>query len=204
MKAVLISIQPKWCELIASGKKTIEVRKTRPKMETPFKCYIYCTKGKVFLYKNPNNGELFLDNNGGYRGGDYEDRYLTGKVIGEFVCDRVNEYTFSNLEAEYRINDIDIAKTCLNHPELIEYGKGKPLYGWHISELKIYDKPKELGEFYRSLPEKVLENGDYDCRKEWDVLCMDAPEGGDYCAECPYGGRVQITRPPQSWCFVEA
>ena len=43
-KAVLISIQPKWCELISNGKKTIEVRKTRPMLETPFKCYIYCTK----------------------------------------------------------------------------------------------------------------------------------------------------------------
>ena len=44
MKAVLMSIRPKWCELIANGKKTIEVRKTRPKMETPFKCYIYEAK----------------------------------------------------------------------------------------------------------------------------------------------------------------
>ena len=72
------------------------------------------------------------------------------------------------------------------------------------TDLKIYDKPKELSEFYRSLPEKVLENGEYDCRKPWDVLCIDAPEGGDYCAECPYGGRVQITRAPQSLCYVEA
>ena len=44
MRAVLISIRPKWCELIASGKKTIEVRKTAPKINTPFKCYTYCTK----------------------------------------------------------------------------------------------------------------------------------------------------------------
>ena len=32
MKSVLISIQPKWCELIASGQKTVEVRKSKPKM----------------------------------------------------------------------------------------------------------------------------------------------------------------------------
>ena len=44
-KAVLISIQPKWCELIASGKKMVEIRKNKPKLETPFKCYIYQTKG---------------------------------------------------------------------------------------------------------------------------------------------------------------
>lgn len=43
-KAVLISIRPKWCELIANGTKTVEVRKSRPKLETPIKCYIYCTQ----------------------------------------------------------------------------------------------------------------------------------------------------------------
>ena len=43
MKSVLISTRPKWCEKIASGKKTIEVRKTAPK-EVPFKAYIYETK----------------------------------------------------------------------------------------------------------------------------------------------------------------
>ena len=46
-KAVMLSIRPKWCEKIASGEKTIEVRKTRPKLETPFKCYIYETQGWV-------------------------------------------------------------------------------------------------------------------------------------------------------------
>lgn len=50
MKSVLISIQPKWCELIASGKKTIEVRKTKPKLETPFKVYIYCTKDEPLYH----------------------------------------------------------------------------------------------------------------------------------------------------------
>ena len=52
MKSVLISIQPKWCELIASGKKTVEVRKSAPRLETPFKCYIYQTKAmKDIQYK---------------------------------------------------------------------------------------------------------------------------------------------------------
>lgn len=49
MKSVLISIKPQYCELIASGKKTVEVRKRRPKLQTPFKCYIYCTKVKPTL-----------------------------------------------------------------------------------------------------------------------------------------------------------
>lgn len=44
-KTVMLSIRPKWCEKIASGEKTIEVRKTRPKLDMPFRCYIYCTQG---------------------------------------------------------------------------------------------------------------------------------------------------------------
>ncbi len=57
MKAVLISIRPKWCEKIISGEKTIEVRKTRPKMDTPFKCYIYCTKPEEKLLTIMKDGD---------------------------------------------------------------------------------------------------------------------------------------------------
>ena len=167
MKAVLISIQPRWCELIANGRKTIEVRKTRPKIETPFRCYIYCSKGKTFLYKNPNNGELFLDSNGGYRGGDYEDRFLTGKVIGEFVCDEIIE------DKRGENTDVFSKFALLSLDEQKKYGANKPLYGWHISDLKIYDKPKELGEF-------LTPSG----------------TGGVW-------GNHYLSRPPQSWMFVE-
>ena len=68
-KAVLISIRPKWCELIASGKKTIEIRKTRPKIETPFKCYIYCTRPKFdhedFIVVNAGTEKAFAFYGGG-------------------------------------------------------------------------------------------------------------------------------------------
>ena len=47
MKSVMLSIQPKYCALISSGAKTVEIRKTKPKSKTPFKCYIYCTKPKT-------------------------------------------------------------------------------------------------------------------------------------------------------------
>ena len=35
----------------------------------------------------------------------------------------------------------------LNQNELWNYGQGKILYAWHIDDLKVYDKPKELSEF---------------------------------------------------------
>lgn len=194
MKSVLISIFPQWCEKIFNGKKKIEVRKDKPlQIQTPFEVQVYCSKGKSYLYKNPNTGELFLDGNGSYRGGDYEGRYLTGKVIGSFVCDRVDEYRFSSYEAQYRINDVDLMKICLNHPEIRSYGKGKNLYGWHITEPKLFDKPRDITEF--ALYGK----------------CADECSEYDFCARDNEDDRVRnecfkstfLKRPPQSWCYIE-
>lgn len=117
MKSVMISINPKWCSLIASGEKTIEVRKTKPSLETPFKCYIYCTGFKHF--------------------------YSFGgqKVIGEFVCDRIYELAPIN----HAPDDVE-KQACLTREEIVNYIRGCG-YGWHINDPKIYDKPKELSEF---------------------------------------------------------
>ena len=171
MKSVLISIKPKYVELIASGKKTIEVRKSRPKIETPFKCYIYCTYGQ-------ENENYML----GKR----------GKVIGEFVCDRI--YEIKNLGSSFMIgNDIALTnriarESCLEFPDLRTYLKDKNGYAWHISDLKIYDKPKELGEFKRW--NRTEENAPCSHTKWLYPDCKD-------CKAC------NLTRPPQSWCYVE-
>lgn len=147
-KAVLVSIRPKWCEKIVSGEKTIEVRKTRPKLETPFKVYIYCTSGRPDL-NIPISPERLMQ--------DYLDTGSmqslncplgNGKVIGEFTCDRIDTILPAN--EPYGIYDIDddyVFQTCLEYGALWNYGNGQTLYGWHISNLKIYDEPKELGEF---------------------------------------------------------
>lgn len=116
MKCVMISIKPKWCGLIASGKKTIEVRKTKPKIELPFKCYIYCTKNKA------KSDFFFTDE---VRGDDYIPHLGNSSVVGEFVCD----YIYHNIS-------YDTANTCVSAYDLKEYANnGKPLYGWHISDL---------------------------------------------------------------------
>ena len=179
MKAVLISIQPQWCELIASGKKTIEVRKTRPKIETPFKCYIYMTsKG------NKPIKEIETPNGFAYVEVDYK---MAGKVIGEFVCDEMIE------DKQGENADVFSKLALLSLDEQKKYGANKPLYGWHISDLKIYDKPKELGEF------RKLCNWEYDCctcpRALYDLTSAES--------KVFYGCNLEITRPPQSWCYVE-
>lgn len=138
MKAVLISINPKWCELIASGKKTVEVRKTRPKLETPFKVYIYETQGRT---ETP-----FVDEEGHHI---FKGR---GQVIGEFVCKRIGFYGYDQAFDEsmgcfinkygYDITYMDLGRTCLSLEEFEAYGNTHNLYGWHISDIVIYDKPR--------------------------------------------------------------
>lgn len=139
--SVMISIKPKWCELIASGRKTIEVRKNRPKLETPFKCYIYCTKPK-------NEHEDFI------RIDCQKIQFYGGqKVIGEFVCDEILQFNHDDYNSPaYDISDDDLNRTCLGQEDLNRYANGKTLYGWHISDLIIYDEPRELSEYKINRP----------------------------------------------------
>lgn len=134
-KAVLISIRPMWSQKIMSGQKTIEVRKTRPKMDTPFKCYIY--------------------------------KCGNGKVIGEFLCDEIIEdRTYGHNEEFYRA-------ACMSAYDAAAYAMQSPMYGWHISDLRVYDHPRDLWEFTG-------------------------------LRETKYGlAPGPITRPPQSWRYVE-
>lgn len=193
MKCVLISIKPKWCELIANGTKTVEVRKTKPKLNTPFKCYIYCTKPskKYQTVAKPmvlNDDELFKLPNGqikygdsiellqGYRYGGYsEDNFLNGKVIGEFICDDI----FMMWDG-YVGNQGD---DCLTFDGREEYLQGNNGYGWHISNLLIYDKPKELGDFARLRETKF---GYEPLKVERPPKSFYYVEGTIYCKNCKY------------------
>ena len=193
MKSVLLSIQSKWCELIASGEKTVEIRKTKPKIQTPFKCYIYCSKGKRRLLDIMKDG----DENFGeiYHGKPVfittpESCYAIGngyeqKVIGEFICDEIKWHG----ESAFIVKEDCIKAlegSCLTEKEFHNYMNYPPInpyqdlreaikkcqfYGWHISDLVIYDKPKGLGNFHHC--------------------------GDNYHFNPP------VMKPPQSWCYVE-
>lgn len=189
MKSVLISIQPKWVEKIVNGEKTIEVRKTRPKIETPFKAYIYCSYG--------NDRENYML---GKR----------GKVIGEFVCDKV--YSIKNQGSRFSVADEEQSVTneiarqsCLDYDDMVSYLGNKDGYAWHISDLKIYDNPKELREFTKICPDKF--HYCEICKYGSVVLSPDEEEyalyhGGHYDCYDTVCHNI-VTRPPQSWCYVE-
>ncbi len=199
-KAVLLSIQPRWCGLIASGKKTIEVRKTRPKIETPFKVYIYCTNdkknhfwtGKRYSYADERSHNAF-------------DKDRNGKVIGEFICDAIISH------CEMANADIAEQRGCIRREQLFEYANGAELYGWHISDLITYDKPRKLSEFnivdnaavLSCIHREIIGQPEYKtAHNGWikgSYICHAGIEP-DWCTKCR---TKPLERPPQSWCYVE-
>ena len=191
-RSVMISVKPRFCDLIAREKKKIEVRKTRPKTEIPFKCYIYCTRAKRSekLYSNGTvivkDTRKLLDPSVRYPGSKIFQRW-NGKVIGEFICDTIiTDHTFGH-------DPLFNALSCMNDAEIASYCTANEMYGWHISDLTIYDKPKDIDEFQKPCS--------HDCKncKYWysgSLIDYEPP----YCEWEDYF----ITRPPQSWCYVES
>lgn len=185
MKSVLISIKPKYCELIASGKKTVEIRKTRPKLETPFKCYIYCTLQDCNeFFKDTLNSDISKWNSGKW----FDKK---GKVIGEFVCNHITNIEvlksglFTGGYPNGHCKSI-VENSMLSALEIKNYANTKAnVYGWHISNLVIYDKPKKISDFQKP------------CNHYNDCSTCKRFDRKDYACICG------ITRPPMSWCYVE-
>ena len=215
MKAVLISIQPKWVEKITNGEKTIEVRKTAPKCGVPFKGYIYCTKSiraHVFhLYINGGIGRQEFGITGLWRSGKkvvevnphlpayrYNSYLAESKVIGEFVCDKIIKTCGWRLRGDTqqcakRTTDEEAFPelACLTIDEIVKYAgsENREVCGLHISDLKIYDEPKELSEFYTKKTCNSCKKSGYE-----STACI-------YDEDCKVP--MPITRAPQSWQYVE-
>lgn len=208
MKAVMLSVRPKWCAMYASGDKTLEIRKGRPKLETPFKVYVYCTlppaselfsHGGIREYANElirlQSGKIVYDygmrllfdpENRPYS----EDNFLCQKVIGEFMCDDASLLTkahYGYIENAACVSRKQIKEYIgLSDKQELDYSNG--LYGWHISGLVFYDKPKQLSEFYKN-----------DTLSSEEFLCT-GYDGSRTYAE--YLFTKALRRPPQSWCYV--
>lgn len=192
MEAVLVSIKPNWCKFIWAGVKTVEVRKTRPKLETPFKVYIYCTGHDGWIMKSPKAGVQKMDS----------------RVIGEFTCDKIDKLVHVGTMMDINILTLDgwykpagelLQAACLTEAAAKKYLQGRNGYGWHISDLKIYDKPRELDEFSRF--GFCGMNGTGVCGNEG---CKYYEPSGNYMEPptCAIYG-CYLKRPPQSWCYVE-
>ena len=208
-KGVLLSVRPNWCELIASGKKTIEIRRSMPKLELPFRCFIYCTSVRSLTLAD----YVGIHAKTGGRVDDW-----SGKVIGEFTCnwiEPIHVYSDGGVQ-NWAYAETD--RSGLTYEQVASYiGKEKTGYAWHISDLKLYDKSKHLDDFqkhdapepedlgeelclycfetdYGDHREFITPTGIVSCEGSW---CQDA-----YQEYLNYNG-YKLARPPQSWCYVE-
>ena len=183
-KAVLISIKPEWCKLIASGRKTTEIRKNEPKLVRPFRCFIYCTM------PNPTHLKDVVEIAG---------KRINGKVWAEFTCFNIEPFT-----TDYRQNEEQTMrlskKSCVSYEDLAEYEwNAHCLFGWHISDLKIYDKPLPLSKFS---PDCRYKNEDGECK--YPKIVCDCqkfdfnPDGSINVVTCD----KHTKKAPQSWCYI--
>jgi predicted transcriptional regulator len=154
----MLSIRPDWCDLIVSGDKTVEIRKTRPRIETPFRCFIYQTGEYIPAYVQ----------------GKYSGKRKPGMVIAEFICDALEKLDMDSVGLIIdRTKEHTDWNPCMTRSELLKYTGGMKPYGWHISDLKVYDRPRPLSDFKR-----------WKKAGRWETL-------------------ERLERAPQSWCYVE-
>lgn len=189
MIAILLPIKPEWCALEMNGDKTVEVRKENvgkavQKLIDKYgfaDIYVYCTKdNKYGLYDVDDIKVKFgiLTHSKFVLPSIYN-----GKVIFKFRCYKVEEIICRPICGEWEsytktlgYSEISQA-SCLKNKEIVHYLKGKNGTAIHINDLEIFDKPKELSEFYKG--------GDWGCDKAY------------------YGDEAVLTKAPQSWCYVE-
>lgn len=210
-KAVMLSVNPKSCSWIALGIKTVYIRKTRPKLELPFKVYVYCTKPGTKLACIIKDGDDIYGET--YHG---KTRFIkvekscytmfgkSQKVIGEFICDEIRCATLSDLivkeDAEKTLQG-----TLMEKQEVLDYlgykrgtsihdAKHYGFYLWHISNFKLYDHPRETDDFFT----------DKDCECD-HKNCKYFDRGNGYNVEddcLAYYGKP-LFKAPQSWCYVK-
>ena len=171
---ILASIKPYYYYLIAEGIKKIEVRKSALK-NLPQDIAFYMSKDEKSFAKIPK---------------EFQEKYRKhfGKVGMRVVCDKVTKFTYDGY-GSYSLPLFLQKAICLDGMELYDYLRGKDGYGWHISDLKIYDELKELSEFFKPCPTK----------EKGDCLSCDCLADNDYGGVCTNN----LTRPPQSYMFVE-
>lgn len=216
MKAMIVVLSPRESRDLLNGDLSVLVRKRFPKDYVGW-VYIYVTQNhKHAGWKNrdtlkrdshdekpTNHFQLWTDDM-------VEDKdKINGKVVARFWCDKVGEIEYegfggfaigmpchiynSFVDKFYSLGDL-LRASRLSYDEFHNYLKGNNGYAIHITEVKPFDKPKEISEFM-----KTLDNFNgldcfrcskrHNCSFNRDKKCE----------------QLKLTHAPRSgWCYVEA
>lgn len=193
MKAILISIKPKWVAKILNGEKTVEIRRKFPKDYFGW-VYIYCTKEK-WKTKPLLSRDIVIKPNADPLN-KHNVRLLNGKVVARFWCDKVDDYV-NGRKWSWKVGapmwgacngyECILKDACLTDDELRNYADDLAFNAIHISKLEIFNYPYELCEFHTNVKKEPPE----------ELLCPECGKPMEYY-EYKY-----LTKAPQSWCYVE-
>ena len=221
MKAIMISVRPKWVAKILNGEKTIEIRKTMPKCDLPIDVYIYCTKekilGNLIMCKSKEHIELFGENavigiNKGFI--EKEDINLQGKVVAKFTLNKIVPIVMQKGATHgygnkgyigYGYCDkgnfkfmFDMEKeTCLEHnEELCKYLNN----GKNLSNIIYHELEAKVGCAWHIDNLEIFDTPKELSEFKKPCYVFAQKISGEYGGVCM---GEKLTKAPQSWQFIE-
>ena len=194
-KVIVISIRPEHALNILNGNKTLELRKSIPKDYVGW-VYVYVTKGggRLSVVHDDENGETYyyLNSNWGRSLNQdipfrfWFDEYIKLEWLDPSLNIKRNDVNYYNYYALFEniYNNVEwiLPNLCLTKQQVIDYGKERDLYAWHIKKLEVFDKPMFLSELYG------------------DFAFSDTDEYGRQ--HTPFHIPIPLKRPPQSWQYA--
>lgn len=169
MKQLLITVPSERAFKILNGLQTLELRTYVPKnyqgwvnlcvaKKEPKLCSLTFVGRKFYMLKDQIAHFTFFSDVA-----DEDLNFLNGKVVARFWFDEYEEYGNTDLYSYTYMHRIEklLKNACITSDKLYgyikkvkpeeetKYRKYHPFYAWHIKNLEIFDKPKELRVFYR-------------------------------------------------------
>lgn len=203
MKSIIQSHTSQEIDRIIAGKQTVKICRTAPK-DTPFKVYMYMIafKERFPLWEYATS---YMNSKGKIIDGSQ-------KVVGEYLC-KQKEVICNVATTDWKLLSGDVherhkrfvIEAGFSEQEIHTYSKGRFISCLHFSDLKIYDKPKDLHDFYRPCVDK------YEYCEACQYSCVSFPPDEEEYA-LYHGGRYEyfefickniLTSPPHGWKYVQ-
>ena len=183
MDAIMIALSPEECKSLTKNELTVKLLKRYPKLQFPFKCYVYMKMNGVpeYIYdKELKKHNIYL----------LHPNLANGRVIGEFTCDKMYTFEYCEDSASYDMRVVNetgsftTLLTAMTQDSICKYGKGSTLFGLHVSNFILYKKMLFPTNFTKPCT---------GCKKKGTNKCT---EEDSYCRA------VVLQKGPTSWCYV--